>query len=178
VNWSKLLKQVDHVPPLLEAFSQPAQQKEAIGGDADMLARLRGMQPDERYSVLLSFVGDQVVRVLGLSASQQPGLNQGLVEIGMDSLMAVELSNRFRTHFGQPFPSTLAFEHSTIQALTDYLAETILAQLSQNGEASTAEPDVAETQDNSAVELLSSLDNLSDEQVDALLRQMQTDQEK
>jgi hypothetical protein len=91
----------------------------------------------------------------------------------------VELSNRFRTHFGQSFPSTLAFEHSTIQALTDYLAETILGQLSQNGRpASAAAPEAENGQSEGAVELLSSLDNLSDEQVEELLRQMQNEQEK
>lgn len=179
VNWSKLLRQIDHVPPLLAAFTQQKQEKETAGAETDMLSRLRDMQPDERYNALLTFVGEQVVRVLGLSAAQQPGLNQGLVEIGMDSLMAVELSNRFRTHFGQSFPSTLAFEHSTIQALTDYLAETILGQLSQNGKpASAAAPEAENGQSEGAVELLSSLDNLSDEQVEELLRQMQNEQEK
>src|SRR5690606_18226907 len=111
VNWSKLLRQVDYVPPLVEAFTAQVQEKEVA-----LLSRLRDMQANERYNILLSFVCEQVSRVLGLTVSRQPGLNQELVEIGMDSLMAVELSNRFRTHFGQSFPSTMAFEHSTIQA--------------------------------------------------------------
>lgn len=176
VNWSKLLRQVDHIPPLLERFTQPTQEKESADAEADMLVRLRSVQADERYGVLLAYVSEQVVRVLGLNTSQQPGLNQGLVEIGMDSLMAVELSNRFRMHFSQPFSSTLAFEYSTIQTLVDYLAETILGQLSQDGDTSTAaQADETDSQNVGAVELLSSLDNLSDDQVDALLRQMQTD---
>jgi hypothetical protein len=49
--------------------------------------------------------------------------------------------------------------------------------LSQNGETSTARLGEADLHDAGAVELLSNLDELSDEQVDALLRQMQTDQE-
>jgi acyl carrier protein len=126
----------------------------------------------------LAFVGEQVVKVLGLSSSQMPGPNQGLIEIGMDSLMAVELSNRFRTNFHQSFSSTLAFEHTTIQALANYLNEAVLDQIAgENRALDETNSDARNGGEDDAAQLLSQLDDLSDEQVDALLRQMQTDQE-
>jgi acyl carrier protein len=54
-------------------------------------------------------VREQVVRVIGLD----PGVvrsDQGFTDLGMDSLMAVELSNRLKATLRQPLPSTLAFE--------------------------------------------------------------------
>jgi NAD(P)-dependent dehydrogenase (short-subunit alcohol dehydrogenase family) len=177
VNWSKLLNQRDSIPPLLEGFKQQVQGSSQTAAESDFLEQLALTPVDERYNVLQAFVREQVIKVLGLSAAQAPGLNQGLIEIGMDSLMAVELSNRFRANFRQSFPATLAFEQSTIQALTNYLNETVVSQLfdksSENGASAADDVDV---QNADASQLLSNLDNLSDEQVDILLQQMQADQ--
>jgi acyl carrier protein len=85
----------------------------------------------ERLDLLQSYVQEQVMRVLGLS--QPPDPQQGLTDIGMDSLMAVELSNRLRTAVRQPLPTTLAFEYPTIRALTRYLAEEALKELEEAG---------------------------------------------
>ncbi len=177
INWSKLLNQLKTVPPLLEEFTQHLRKQTQTTAEVDFLKQLSLTAPDKRYDTLLAFVRDQVVKVLGLNAAQAPGLNQGLIEIGMDSLMAVELSNRFRMNFHQPFPATLAFEHSTIQALTNYLSETVLSQvLSKTDGTATLPVDNLDVENANAAELLSNLDNLSDEQVDLLLRQMQADQ--
>jgi hypothetical protein len=40
--------------------------------------------------------------------------------------MAVELSNHLQASLGVKLPSTLAFEHPTLTALTDYLATDVL----------------------------------------------------
>ena len=42
--------------------------------------------------------------------------------MGMDSLMAVEISNRLKRSLGVKLSSTIAFEHPTLKDLTDYLA--------------------------------------------------------
>jgi hypothetical protein len=47
--------------------------------------------------------------------------------MGLDSLMAVELSNRLQRNLKQPLPSTMTFEHPTIESLTEYLAVEVLA---------------------------------------------------
>jgi hypothetical protein len=45
----------------------------------------------------------------------------------MDSLMAVELRNRLEASIGQRrLPTTLAFEHPTIEALADFLGSHVL----------------------------------------------------
>ncbi len=180
VNWPKLLRQFDQVPPLFEAFAQPVAEQEAPAAESELLAKLRAATPEARYEVLVEFVREQVVRVLGLDPTTAPGLRQGLIEIGMDSLMAVELSNRFRAHFHQSFPTTLAFEHSTIQALATYLAENLQIQFDEqaNGAAPQSDPGASGHETMETAQLLSNLDHLSDDEIDALLRQMQVDQEK
>jgi hypothetical protein len=45
-----------------------------------------------------------------------------LKEVGLDSLLAVELRNQLARLGGTPLPATLAFDHPTLDALADYLA--------------------------------------------------------
>jgi hypothetical protein len=177
VNWAALLGQLENVPPLLEGYKQHAHPQAQRADETVFLDQLRTIAAEKQAEALLVFVREQVVKVLGLSSAQTPGLNQGLIEIGMDSLMAVELSNRFRMNFGQPFPTTLAFEHSTIQALTDYLSATVLSQLAdQPAETEISSANELDVDLADAALLLSNLDQLSDQQVELLLRQMQADQ--
>ncbi len=88
---------------------------------------LKETAPEEQRELLLHFVQGEVIKVLGLNASEIPNLRQGLSDIGMDSLMAVELSNRLQKALEHALPSTLTFEYPTIEALTNYLASDILA---------------------------------------------------
>jgi hypothetical protein len=48
-------------------------------------------------------------------------LDQALFDMGMDSLMAVELKGRLERSLGVPLPSTLTFNYPTIEALASYL---------------------------------------------------------
>ena len=82
---------------------------------------LAAAEPRDRRELVQAYAFEQIVRVLGLDPSERLDPLQGLTEIGMDSLMAVELSNRLGVGTGLALPSTLAFEHPTLRELTDHL---------------------------------------------------------
>src|SRR5262249_54354972 len=67
-------------------------------------------------------VRDHAARVLGLDASQPIDGHQPLTDLGLDSLMAVELINALAQSTGCRLPSALMFNRPTLDALTDYLA--------------------------------------------------------
>jgi polyketide synthase 13 len=46
-----------------------------------------------------------------------------LIEYGMDSLMAVNLSGRLEDLLGRPISGSIAWEYPTLAGLADYLAE-------------------------------------------------------
>ncbi|MBW4514700.1 MAG: aminotransferase class I/II-fold pyridoxal phosphate-dependent enzyme [Timaviella obliquedivisa GSE-PSE-MK23-08B] len=75
----------------------------------------------ENSADLTEKIQGQVAKILGFSASQQVDLHQKFDDMGMDSLMAVELSNYVRTLLGSAVPLDLAFEYPTIALLVDYL---------------------------------------------------------
>ena len=50
-----------------------------------------------------------------------------LKELGLDSLMAVELRNALGQRVGETLPATLAFDHPTAAAIAKHLLEEVLA---------------------------------------------------
>jgi acyl transferase domain-containing protein len=83
--------------------------------------RLRDAQPHERIDLLRNHLKIEVARVLG--AQDLPAARRGFFDMGMDSLMALQLSNRLQSTLGVALPSTLVFEYPSVEALTDYLLE-------------------------------------------------------
>jgi acyl transferase domain-containing protein/NADPH:quinone reductase-like Zn-dependent oxidoreductase/acyl carrier protein len=78
-----------------------------------------------RRATIANFVRAQAVKVLGLAASTPLGPRQPFSELGLDSLMAVELRNGLGAALGRSLSATLLFDYPTSDALTDYLLATL-----------------------------------------------------
>ena len=82
--------------------------------------------PRERPRLLQSYLSEQVARVLGLSASRLD-LQQPLSNLGLDSLMAVELKNRIAVDLGVNVPMVKFLQGPSVEQA----ATQILDQLTQ-----------------------------------------------
>lgn len=80
------------------------------------------MPVSDRLNLLQQHVYLQVRQVLGLDSSFNLEPEQNLFEVGMDSLMAVELRNRLHLMLDRTVPANMVFDHPNIAALTGYLA--------------------------------------------------------
>jgi acyl carrier protein len=60
---------------------------------------------------------------MGLADSELPAINTGLTELGLDSLMAVDLRRRLEAVLGRELSATVALEYPTIELLATFLVE-------------------------------------------------------
>lgn len=132
IDWSKFAKPfaIGERPPfLLRLLEKEQSQTHSNAGSGfeqawrhELLQKLEAATENERESILQHYVCLLVGQVLGLDATFKLEPGQNLFELGMDSLMAVELRNQFHTLLDRPIPANLVFDHPNADALTAYLS--------------------------------------------------------
>jgi len=92
----------------------------------DWAGKLTATAAEDRPEQLSLLIAGEVRRVLGLDAGDILDHDRGLFEMGLDSLMSVQLKNRLAKAVGHKLPATLTFTYPTITALAGYLLREIL----------------------------------------------------
>ena len=138
-----------------------SQEKQAYVTPApDLFERLANGSSASRKDVLAEFVRTEVAAVLGLRTPDLVDPSRSLFNIGMDSLMAIELKTRLERAVAAPLPSALAFNYPTVNDLVKFL-DTIVP------EAVPVADDLQDVND-----LLSRLPDMPIAEVNSLLAKM------
>lgn len=130
-NWKRWEK-------LFSALSQPPFLRAVMGGDASestseaaqngfSLQTILSADETERAGLVEGFLIDQVSRVLGFS-SDRLNIAESLSNLGMDSLMAVELKNRIEANLHLVIPMTQLLQGPSVNQLTTTLVEQLAGQ--------------------------------------------------
>jgi acyl transferase domain-containing protein/NAD(P)-dependent dehydrogenase (short-subunit alcohol dehydrogenase family)/acyl carrier protein len=82
---------------------------------------LSSLSPTDRQRALLNLVRSEAAAVLGLSSPAVLDESRSLHELGLDSLMALDLRNRLTARMGTRFPTTLLFDYPTSAALAEFI---------------------------------------------------------
>jgi acyl transferase domain-containing protein/NADP-dependent 3-hydroxy acid dehydrogenase YdfG len=94
------------------------------GGAPDSLAEALGALPaGERRPHMLGLVRGRIAAILGFAEPETIPAGGGLLDLGFDSLTALELRNRLSAATGLRLPTTLVFDHPTPDALAGLLLE-------------------------------------------------------
>ncbi|MEZ4867757.1 MAG: type I polyketide synthase [Caldilineaceae bacterium] len=124
-NWAKLLAlfPTGGVPPFLANL---ARQAETTLPDAGCLRdRLEDLPATQRLSFVIEEIQKRSAQVLGLRATQL-NAHDSLNQVGLDSLMAIELRNQFKKDFDVDIPVEKLIEGSTIAQLAELVLEQII----------------------------------------------------
>ncbi len=137
-NWQRAAKLLGTArPPILDHVLPSA--ASVTPGDSGLLKQLHEVPEAQRGTFVTEHLQRELQQILGLA--QPPGAGSRFLELGMDSLMAVELRNRLLGQFGNVFTinSTAVFDYPTIESLADYLA----AQVPEDLETAPPAPESA-----------------------------------
>jgi acyl carrier protein len=124
IHWKNYLKQMIEAPSWLAAFVLEK------ASENNFLTQLDATPENERAPLLKFFVTDAVRSVLGLSSSQAIQEEKGFFDIGMDSLMAIELKNRLQAGLGKSLilAPTVVFDHSSIEKIAAYILKLLIPE--------------------------------------------------
>jgi acyl transferase domain-containing protein/NAD(P)-dependent dehydrogenase (short-subunit alcohol dehydrogenase family)/acyl carrier protein len=133
--------------PLLEKTSSPTQTISSAH-DADSVTSIADAAPHHREELLRDAIRREVARVLGVDQQATIDGRRGLFEMGMDSLMSVDLKARLERLTGKALPSTLTFNYPTIDALTLFIGRDVFGWSTPEkrpGSPAPQSPDIAST---------------------------------
>jgi acyl carrier protein len=111
-------------------------------GDSELLRQLQEIPEAQRAGFVTEFLQREVQQFLRLA--QPPAASSRFLDLGTDSLMAVELRNRLHSQFGGAFTinATAVFDYPTIGGLAEYLVSQLPESESQSDETdSVAAPE-------------------------------------
>ncbi|MER6670094.1 beta-ketoacyl reductase, partial [Amycolatopsis japonica] len=116
------------VPPLLRGFvrprRRPAYRAEAEAENTGRWTELLSSRvAAEREKAVLHLVQGQLARVLGLNPDEPVEPEAGFFEVGMDSLLALDLTRRLNSHAGTTLTPAAVFNNPTPAELARYLIE-------------------------------------------------------
>lgn len=90
------------------------------------LDKLLELPENRRLDWMQRHLQDTVKQILGMDTVPDP--KTGFADLGMDSLMALELRRRLERLLGKKLPTTVAFEHPRIATLAQHLVSSLLPQ--------------------------------------------------
>ncbi len=94
------------------------------GGDAgDLAGRLADLAPDRRTALLVDHLAGRAAQCIGIERAGVAPENQTLADLGLDSLMALNLRNYLEADLGLRLPATLAWNHPAFPDLAAHLLE-------------------------------------------------------
>nr|WP_308295344.1 SDR family NAD(P)-dependent oxidoreductase [Streptomyces sp. PSAA01] len=112
------------VPPLLRKLVPSVRRAARATADEELVTgRLAGAAPEEQERILLDMVQQETARVLGHSAAATLDPDVLFTEIGLDSLMAVELRDRLAKRTALRLPPSFVFDHPTLRMLARQLRD-------------------------------------------------------
>ena len=158
-NWARAAKVLGSSRPPILDLVLPSDMTEVV--DSELLKQLQEIPVAQRASFITEFLQREVQGFLRLA--QPPAATSRFLDLGTDSLMAVELRNRLHSQFGGAFTinATAVFDYPTIGGLGEYLAAQLPDSESPPREAESAATAAPESSSESTTATEASLESVT-----------------
>jgi acyl transferase domain-containing protein/NADPH:quinone reductase-like Zn-dependent oxidoreductase/acyl carrier protein len=172
VNWSRFAAaQNGNVSRLLSELvsdnPRPAAPEPAPVKAGKLQALLLDAPATRRRRIVQDHVAQASRQVLGVAADRQLDEHRPFHELGLDSLMAVELRNILAREVGEALPATLLFDYPTLATLVDFLFKQICP--GDTSPQPVIEAKAGSEERSNDGDVLELIEELSDEDVEKLL---------
>jgi thioesterase domain-containing protein/acyl carrier protein len=125
-DWLKWLSAFPEAPTFYKDLMPDREPTQPEQKQSFRLEWERAMPSSARRDRLTAHVRGLVAKTLGFREPDKIELGQRLFDLGLDSLMAIELRSYLQKSLECNLRSTLLFDYPTIEALVDYLAIEVL----------------------------------------------------
>ncbi len=144
VDWRRLQMGLGGESPAMLEGLAPARQKSQLG-DSQLVSKLKQLRSGARKELLVKTIQDSMQGIL--STPEPPEIDRPLIEMGLDSLMAVEFSTELQIMIGEQFAigPTMLFEHPSIDAIADHVLELVAGDADEQLAETSAPTVIAET---------------------------------
>lgn len=159
-------------PPTETQFNEYIEGQESTNSN-NLAKSLLALPNHDRVETLVDELQQRVGAILQLPL-KQVDLDRGLFDMGMDSLTAVELRRQLSQALGVELPSTVIFDHPSIDDLSQYLCSYWQSQLDTPSlESELSQTDSSEQSQHGATDsmTLDDIGQLSEDEMAAMIEQ-------
>ncbi|MCM6776660.1 type I polyketide synthase [Nocardia sp. CDC159] len=117
----------DEIPPAYRGLFRAGRRAADAGSgeSSKFVSSLAGLDPAEQEKRILEVIRTHGAAILGHDSPDVIGPDQPFMELGFDSLGAVEFRNRLKAATGSKLPTTVIFDYPTPAALASYIRQEI-----------------------------------------------------
>ncbi|MDQ3021354.1 MAG: SDR family NAD(P)-dependent oxidoreductase [Bacteroidota bacterium] len=172
IDWSKYSEIYKHpfISKLISKQNEKLSEEKKNAKD-DFITQLKNSSEENHTSLLTKYFQDLISQIMGLDV-EDLDIELPLNMMGLDSLMAIELKNKVNIELGVDLNLVRYMEETNIIQLAEELKEQLPKILTQQHKELKPQNGKSEiTEEEKAAELLSNLENLSEEELDKLLNE-------
>jgi acyl transferase domain-containing protein/acyl carrier protein len=151
--FDKVPAYLSELAPIIDATSDKT-------AETAFLTRLAGLPEAAKYKAALDAVLKEIVRIMAVDTGGSFDIERPLQELGMDSLMAVDMRNGLGRMLGTSLPTAILYKYPTAKDLADFILEEFIH---------FDEPPEEQKKPVDAMLNLDALEGLSDREIDAML---------